>query len=191
LCGDVGVKGLLAELRSQQPRFADDPAVLSVNLIAALMKIRGRRLGRESVKTKIGEFPRIQGKRNRSCLLWIKNEIKLGVGIDALEFRVTRKRRKTVYGSSHVAVLEGLRYCDAVPYDRAGKRRPWCCSTNAIDGAGAISQSGYDILEGIVKLSKIASLCTDCGDRSRESAVFGIIGISKLLAQTAPHQSED
>ena len=60
LCGDVGVKSLVAELRTQHAFLADEIMMLRVDLITALMKIRRRRLRRKGAKAEVVQLLRIQ-----------------------------------------------------------------------------------------------------------------------------------
>jgi len=71
------------------------------------------------------------------------------------------------------------------------KRHARCGCADARDDAVAIPQSGQEILERKMKLLIIAGFRRDRGNRSRELAVLGIIGIRNDLHRTPLHQLED
>src|SRR5258705_9416069 len=152
LRSDVSVKALVAELRIQQASLADDKMMLNVDLIAALMKIRRRRLRRKGVKDEEVELLRIDRKRNRSRLLRSEDEVELRVGIETLEFRITRQRWKAVHRRTHKAVFKGLGNGDAILHDRPGERHAWCGGANANDHSVPNPLSGYALMVGNVKL---------------------------------------
>ena len=87
--------------------------VLSVDLIAALVKVGRRKLGRKCVQAEIVEFLGIQGERNRSSMLRADVRIELRVGIEALKFGVSLIGRKAVHGRVNKPVFEGLREGEA------------------------------------------------------------------------------
>src|SRR6266481_3070862 len=120
--------------------------MLKVDLIAALMKIRRSRLRCKRVEAEEVQFLRIDGKRNRSCLLRAEDEVELRVGIETLKFRITRQRWKAVHGCTHEPIFERLRNGDAVLHDRAGKSHPRRRAADTRDGAVAIPQSRYEVL---------------------------------------------
>src|SRR5271165_2867939 len=66
---DVCIKTFIAELRTQQASLADQVAMLNIDLIAALMKIRRRLQSREGVQAEIIEFLWIECNGDGSGLL--------------------------------------------------------------------------------------------------------------------------
>src|SRR5260370_7352074 len=86
LRSDVGVKALVAELRIQQARLADDVMILRVDLLPALMKIRRRRLRCKGAKPEVVKLLRIHCNRNRTCLLPTETKFTLRIGIGTFEF---------------------------------------------------------------------------------------------------------
>jgi hypothetical protein len=124
LCRHVRVKAFRAKLRSQDATCADQVAVLCVDLIAALVKIRRRFLGVKRVQAEVIEFLRIEGYGCVGGVSRTDGEVELRVGIEAFEFGIPLKRRKTVYRRFHKSIFERLRHGDFVAQEWPGERCP-------------------------------------------------------------------
>src|SRR5260221_11723328 len=120
--------------------------MLKIDLKAALMKIRRRRLRRKGIQANEVEFLRVQREGRRRCLLPSENKVELRVGVETLELRVSLRWRKTVDRRVHHAVLEGLGDGNAPLDDRTRESCSWCYGAEAEDVSMAIGHSRDDVL---------------------------------------------
>src|SRR5260221_7093092 len=151
--------------------------ILRVELIAALMKIRRRRLGRKGVKPQVVQPLWIERKRNCRSLFRAEHEVELSIGIETLEFRVTLRWWKAVHRRPHVAVLERLCYGDAVFHDRTGESRPRRRGPEAHDASVAIPQPRHEVLDREMKFVVVTGLSGNGGNRSGKSSILRVIRV--------------